>query len=67
MDHSKIKDVVIGAAPFLAGVIQKWSNSGLSNFELTSVGMAIAHANIKRAIGNFAPLSIWLDEATAGG
>lgn len=64
MDHAKIKEVILAAAPFLADLLDSWRISGLGGFELTSVGMAIGHANIKRVIGEFAPLSIWLDETT---
>lgn len=56
-----IRRKVLADAPFLEEVANAWPTSLLKNFELNSVGMAIAHANIKRSIGEFAPLSIWIN------
>jgi len=33
----------------------------MKKFTLTSLGIAIGHANIKRLIGEFANLSIWIN------
>ena len=38
-----------------------WDNSDLCHFRLTSVGMAIAHANIKKELPNFSDLDIWIN------
>jgi hypothetical protein len=38
-----------------------WDGSEMNQFTLTSVGIAIAHANIKRLVGEFANLSMWIN------
>jgi len=38
-----------------------WDNSSIKSFTLTSMGIAIAHANIKRLSGAFADLSVWIN------
>lgn len=37
-----------------------WANTPLKNLTLTSVGIAIAHANARRVTGLEAPLNIWI-------
>lgn len=61
MSEAEIKDKLIAIRPYMADVIETWSNSPMQTFTLTSVGMAIGHANIKRLIGEFASLSIWIN------
>jgi hypothetical protein len=39
-----------------------WDNSSLRSMALTSVGMAIGHANFQRLSGDQAPLSIWIPD-----
>jgi hypothetical protein len=45
----------------MENVFDTWSDSQMKNFTLTSVGIAIGHANIKRLVGEFANLSIWIN------
>ena len=45
----------------MAQVFDVWEGSFMQNLSLTSVGVAIAHANIKRHIGEFTDLSIWIN------
>lgn len=61
MSEAEIKDKLIAIRPYLAEVMDIWANSPMQIFTLTSVGMAIGHANIKRLIGEFASLSIWIN------
>ena len=61
LDHQEVRSKVLAAAPSLESLLDKWGASTLKNFNLTSVGMAIGHANIKRYAGEFAPLSIWIN------
>ncbi|WP_324310651.1 LPO_1073/Vpar_1526 family protein [Geobacter sulfurreducens] len=61
MSESEIKEKIITIRPYMADVIETWTNSAMQSFTLTSVGMAIGHANIKRLIGEFANLSIWIN------
>lgn len=61
-----VRSKLVLHAPFLEKIFASWlpvdgKNAGLGQFHLTSVGMAIGHANIKRHIGEFAPLSIWIN------
>ncbi len=65
-DQSKMSEEEILAKcviirPYMAHVFDVWSDSPMKNFTLTSVGMAIAHANIKRLAGEFANLAIWIN------
>lgn len=62
LDRTEIKERMLAAAPFLKPIADVWDSSGLSNFQLTSVGMAIGHGNIKRFTGEFAPLGIWIHD-----
>lgn len=48
-------------APFFREIVRLWDSTSMRKFTLTSVGMAIGHANIKRFTGEFAPLSIWIN------
>ena len=48
-------------SPSLSTVLDVWSKSLMKNFTLTSVGIAIGHANMKRLLGEFADLSVWIN------
>jgi hypothetical protein len=37
-----------------------WTNTPLKGFKLTSLGIAIGHANARRVVGFDAPLDIWI-------
>jgi hypothetical protein len=61
MNDVEIKDTCIKIKPYMSGLFDIWSESAMKNFSLTSVGIAIGHANIKRLVGEFANLSIWIN------
>jgi hypothetical protein len=61
MNDQEIKEKCIEIRPYLDNVFDTWSDSQMQNFTLTSVGIAIGHANIKRLVGEFANLSIWIN------
>lgn len=61
MSEEEIKDKCIEVRPYMGDVFDCWSGSAMNRFTLTSVGMAIGHANIKRFVGEFAQLSIWIN------
>lgn len=61
MSDPEIKEKLIAIRPYMAEVIEIWTNSPMQTFTLTSVGMAIGHANIKRLIGEFSSLEIWIN------
>jgi len=61
MTHAEIRDKCIQIRPYMSGLFETWSESAMKYFTLTSVGIAIGHANIKRLVGEFANLSIWIN------
>ncbi|SAL53928.1 hypothetical protein AWB69_05705 [Caballeronia udeis] len=61
MDASEVRSKVIEIRPYMEELFDVWARSSMVNFGLTSVGIAIAHANVKRLIGEFANLSIWIN------
>lgn len=46
--------------PKFSELFHTWNNSGLGNLQLTTVGIALAHANIKKTIGIDLDLGIWI-------
>lgn len=61
MNENEIKEKCIAICPYMETLFDVWSESPLKNFSLTSVGIAIGHANIKRLVGEFSNLSIWIN------
>jgi len=61
MGDDEIRAKVVEIRPYMAQVFETWNNSLLKSFTLTSVGIAIGHANLKRLIGEFASLEIWIN------
>jgi len=61
MSEEEIRDKCISIRPFMEGVFKCWSESYMKNFTLTSVGIAIGHGNLKRLVGEFADLAIWIN------
>jgi hypothetical protein len=61
MSDTEIRTKCIENRPYMSGLFDVWSESAMKNFTLTSVGIAIGHANIKRLAGEFANLSIWIN------
>ncbi len=61
MTQDEVRDKCIHIRPYMEGLFEAWNNSSMRSFTLTSVGMSIGHANLKRLIGEFADLSIWIN------
>ena len=61
MNENEIKEKCIQMRPYMEELFDVWSESELDHFTLTSVGIAIGHANIKRLAGEFSNLSIWIN------
>lgn len=61
MGDDEIKEKCVELRPYMSQVFDVWSDSNMKNFTLTSVGIAIAHANVKRLVGEFADLAIWIN------
>lgn len=61
MNYSEIKEFCIRLRPYMETVFDVWNDSYMKSFTLTSVGIAIGHANVKRLLGEFSNLSIWIN------
>ncbi|MDP1551175.1 MAG: hypothetical protein Q8L97_13630 [Nitrosomonas sp.] len=48
MNHKDVKICISKFSPFMESIFYKWNNSEMRTFLPTSVGMSIAHANLKR-------------------
>jgi hypothetical protein len=55
-----IKNQLSGINPKMNRLFEVWEKSSFKNLELTSVGIAIAHANYRRRTGETMDLSIWI-------
>lgn len=59
---SEIKERVLLPLPSMSSAFDLWDKEYLGKLALTSVGMAIGHAYVKKTIRQeFAPLSIWIN------
>jgi hypothetical protein len=61
MSELEVREKLIAIRPYMSEVFETWTNSPMQKFTLTSVGMAIGHANIKRLVGEFASLALWIN------
>lgn len=61
MPNDKIKEKCSELRPYMRSMFETWNNTPLASFTLTSVGIAIGHANIKRVVEEFTNLSIWIN------
>lgn len=63
MPMDQVRESIVQLRPYMSDLIAAWDQSPMSSFSLTSVGMAIGHANVKRMVSDtFADLSIWIHE-----
>jgi hypothetical protein len=58
--QNEIKDMLLEAIPDMEKIFDIWNKSSFNQLELTSVGIAIAHANYRRKTGETMDLSIWI-------
>lgn len=61
MTPDEMKTKIVELRPYMADFYSTWDNSPMKSFQLTSVGIAIGHANLRKYLGNFADLSIWVN------
>lgn len=61
LSPAQVRETIIKIRPFMAEVFDTWMETPMQSFTLTSVGMAIGHANIKRFVGEFAALEVWIN------
>jgi hypothetical protein len=61
MDEARVRADIVEKRPYMQGVFDVWTSTAMKHFTLTTVGIAIGHASIKRYAGEFADLSIWIN------
>jgi len=61
LNAAEIKVKCIERFPYMQSLFDLWTSTPLQNITLTSVGIGLAHANIKRLTGEFADLSVWVN------
>lgn len=60
MHPEKIRSYLIDARPQMRDLFELWDNTVINILTLTSVGIAVAHANIKKQTGESFDLSDWM-------
>jgi hypothetical protein len=60
MQPNQVRDYLVNALPKMADYFEVWEGTAMKNMSLTSVGIAIAHANVKRITGEDSSLSLWM-------
>jgi hypothetical protein len=60
MNNQEIKEFLVSIDSKMESVFELWNNSLFKNFEVSSVGISIAHANFRRKTGETLDLSIWI-------
>ncbi len=60
MKESDIRSYILRERPALERLFDVFDNSSMRHMRLTSVGIAIAHANLERRTGRRLDLSIWI-------
>jgi len=61
MNAAEVSQHVITQRSYMQTVMDAWRNSLMKNLSLTSVGIAIGHANIKKNTGAVTDLSVWIN------
>ena len=62
MDSEEIKNLLTQKYPEMKTLFDCWASSHLRNMSLTTVGMSLAIANIKRLTGEYNDLEIWIKD-----
>jgi hypothetical protein len=60
MTDIEVEDYITGVRPGLQKLFDAWKNSQISKMTLTTVGIAVAHANFRRRTGQQLELSMWV-------
>lgn len=60
MNATEVKDLLKQQGDFMNTLFEVWDNSPLKNMTLTSVGIAVATANLRRKTGISVDLGIWI-------
>lgn len=62
MSHDEVRERVLETRPYMSSLFTNWNESSMTTFTLTSVGIAIGHANLLRTTDHVSDLSIWINE-----
>jgi hypothetical protein len=60
MSESEVREYMLNARPKLGKLFSIWEKTAISRFALTTVGYAIAQANLRRRSGETVDMSIWI-------
>ncbi|KAA6340628.1 hypothetical protein EZS27_011517 [termite gut metagenome] len=60
MSSTEIKELIKSQGDYINNLLDIWDNSSFKNMTLTSVGIAIAIANLRRKTGITIDLGIWI-------
>lgn len=60
LSPEQIKGRCIAARAYMGEMFDLWDNTEMKNFNLSSIGVAIAHANLTRSSPNLPPISVWI-------
>lgn len=60
LSDDEIKDSIVGRLPGLEILFEIWNSTPMKSFRLTSVGIAIGHANVRRRTKQEFDLSMWI-------
>ncbi len=60
MSASEIKDYILRVRPNLQKLFDVWENTQMSKLSMTTVGIAVAHANFRRRTGTQLDLNVWV-------
>ena len=61
LSPDQVKERCIVARPYMTELFDLWNDTSMKHFNPSSVGIAIAHANLIRRVPNFGPLSVWIN------
>ena len=60
MAEADVRGAVLKVRPGAEALFKKWSDTQMKHLTLTSVGIAIGHANLQRKTGEKLDLSLWI-------
>lgn len=61
MNEKEVIEKCVSLRPYTEEIFDIWNNSDMGKFDLTSVGIAIGHANVKRFVGEYGNLETWIN------
>jgi hypothetical protein len=61
LNDEQVKERCIASRPYMAALFDLWDGTTIKNFMPSSVGIAIAHANVCRREPSFGPLTNWIN------